>query len=127
MASFDLDTSGFGLQKLQEINDNVVASTQSGSKAYAERLKKEIEDTSPVDTGRYKADWHIEEDKSEDMIYIVNTVPYAKHLVFPNSQFVGSPAADAPSQGILHNVRGIVHSRQAGFLDNVLSAVRSVL
>lgn len=127
MADFGLETDGFGNEKLQAINDNVVASVDGGGRAYAEKLKKEIEETSPVDTGRYKADWHIEEDKSENRIYIVNSVPYAKHLVFPNSQFVGSSAADDPSAGILHNVRGIVHSEKSGFAKSILDAVRSVL
>lgn len=127
MASFDLDTDGFGMEKLQQINDNVIASTQEGNRVYAERLKKKIEETSPVDTGRYKADWRIEEDESENMIYIVNSVPYAKHLVFPNSNFVGSDKADKPGEGILHNVRGIVHSNKMKFTDTILGAIRGVL
>lgn len=127
MSSFDLVTSGFDstMASLRIKSSNIISGTEEATRKQAEEILKEIQETAPVDTGRYKNDWRIEEEG--DFIFIINDVPYGQHLVFPNANFVGSPHADDPGAGILHNVRGIVHSNQSGFLDGVRSRLRGLL
>lgn len=84
--------------------------------AFAEKLLGDIQRTAPVDTGRYRDDW-TKEKPEKGVRELINDVPYARHLVFPNSRMTGSPNADVPSEGITHNVRGLVFGRKTAFKD----------
>lgn len=127
MADMGLETSGFeeSLNNLRSMNGNIVAAVDGGTEEYAEMLLEEIKRTAPVNTGRYKNDWRIE--KHGDWIFIVNDVPYGPHLVFPNPQFVGAESADVPSVGILHNVRGIVHSNKSEAEGGIIAKIKRLL
>lgn len=99
----------------QEINDKVEEFTKD--------LFMEIVRTSPVKTGFYQSKWEYEEMEDEEGYLITNEDDKAKFLVFPNTVMMGSTKADEPSQGILHNVRGIVFKRRKEFhnkIENVL-------
>ena len=82
------------------------------------RLEKEIKETSPVDTGRYRSAWHttIKGYEAE----ITNNVEYAPHLIFGTQRFrnVKNPSkyrkADL-ERGILHDVRAILHEWETRF------------
>lgn len=109
----DAEINGF-----EEARNNLesLASASPGKandalKEFAEDTKRELQSTSPVDTGEYKASWELIE-VAEDEVWLVNTAPHAKYVAFPNAQMVGVTSADDPARGILHNVRGIVHQRE---------------
>lgn len=91
----------------------------------AEALKEEVVRTSPVRSGTYQGNWKLEE--KGDVIFLRNDTDYAKYLVYPNAKMRGSPKADKPSAGILHNVRGIVHKHKAKYESNMTSKIRSTL
>lgn len=93
---------------------------------FAEEVRDEFEETSPVDTGEYKSSWFIIE-ADDNLVYIVNSANHAKYLVFPNSHFMGNPGADVPSRGIYHNVRGIVHQKKSEWEASLLGKLRNKL
>lgn len=128
---FDSDISGFDETQsaIDGMTGNVVAATEAGGMEEAEELLDKIKETAPVETGEYKNDWHIEkrpEDPRGD-IFIVNTTEHGPYLVYPNSKMVGSEKADVPSQGIMHNVRGIVARHRKGYKDRVAEFIKDAL
>lgn len=98
---------------------------REGINEFARELKEEIEKTAPVDTGRYKDSWEMEQ--KDDGVIIYNTTEYGKYLVFPNQQMRGVPSADDPGRGILHNVRGIVFKNRDTFRDKLKKKVKNFL
>lgn len=92
---------------------------------YADDIKSELVRTSPVKTGKYKGNWDTETD--DDVRYVKNDTEYGKYLVYPNQKMVGSPKADKPGEGIIHNVRGTVHRMKAEYSKDMIKRVRSVL
>lgn len=91
---------GFGVTK-KDVNDTLLE--------VAEEIKQAEEDTSPVDTGAYRDSWYIEP-IAEDEVLILSDgddAPHNKYVMLPNQRFVGNPKADIPSQGILHNYKGV--------------------
>lgn len=98
---------------IEQTTHDVKLGTIEGGEEAAQKMLREIKATAPKDTGEYRNNWRIERDRGEDdEIYIVNDTRHGPYLVFPNSKMVGSPHADDPSQGIVHNVRGIVHKHR---------------
>lgn len=93
---------------------------------FAKECKDEIESTAPVDTGEYRDSWYIIQAK-ENLVYLVNNAEHGKYVVFPNSAMVGSPSADLPSQGILHNVRGIIHEKKSEYEASFIQKLRNKL
>lgn len=94
----------------------------------AASVKKDIEDTAPVDTGDYKGSWYTKQ-ASENLVFILSDgdkAPHNVHLLFPNSNFVGSPGADIPSQGIYHNVKGIAKSYNDELLENLTNEINRI-
>lgn len=94
---------------LEAIADNAA---EAHLDAFADSLLNEIQQTAPVDTGTYRDDWS-KDKKSSNEIWLTNDISYGPYLVFPNSRMTRASGAD--SQGILHNVRGIVHSHGSQF------------
>ena len=127
MAKMDIDVYGTErtVAGMRASRAAVEIAVGDGQEKFAEEMKKEVQKTAPVDTGDYRDDWEVKEKKGT--WYLVNTMPYAKHLVFPNSNFVGSTKADDPGRGILHNVRGIVHSRKTRYKAVITSKVKTAL
>lgn len=128
--SMDADLKGMNdvQQGIDNKKNGAVVAIAQGGREHAEYLLQRIRNTAPVDSGEYKNDWRIEDDRGgDDEIHIVNSVPYGAYLVFPNQRMIGSIKADDPSRGIIHNVRGLVHSEQTGFKTAIIRAIRRVL
>lgn len=113
------------LRSLKTADAAVSNAVKEVQKDNAEEIKKRIEDTAPVRTGRYRDDWELKE--KGGVHYLKNTISYAPYLVYPNGRFVGSAAADDPSRGILHNVRGIVHEQREKYKKSMIKDVRKTL
>ena len=127
----DVDTIGISKvnSQLQQSAQDVNLGTIEGGRAAAEALLYEIKLTAPRDSGRYRNDWRIEERPNDDRgdLFIVNSVDYARYLVFPNRKMRGSPTADDPGRGIQHNVRGIVKKHQKDAQQSFIEAIREAL
>jgi len=107
---------GFGVTK-GEVNDALMEA--------AEEIKEAEQDTAPVDTGDYKNSWYIEP-ISEDEVLVLSDgdeAPHNKYVMLPNQRFVGNPKADIPSQGVLHNYKGVA-KREA---DALSSSIQDML
>lgn len=128
---FDSEISGFDetQNNLKQKTDSVVASAEVGSMEEAEYLLQKIKTTAPVASGTYREDWRIEKRPNDDRgdIFIVNSTEHGPYLVFPNKRMVGSSKADLPSQGIIHNVRGIVHSHRRDYRDAIIDIIKDAL
>lgn len=111
--------------KMRAATAAITGAAEDGQKDTAEEILDEVIDTSPVRTGRYKSNWDLVE--AGDTVYIYNDTPYGKYLVFPNSHMVGSPKADVPSRGIIHNVRGIIQKHKSTYKNNMTKRIRGVL
>jgi hypothetical protein len=98
-----------------------------GQEEVAEDIFDEVKRTSPVRSGTYKSNWDMIEDESKNVIFLHNDTKYAKYLVYPNTRMVGSPRADDPTRGIIHNVRGIVQKHKSGYSDKVSDKVSSIM
>ena len=125
MTDFDVSFVGAGPEGLDEQIDSLTSGisekTDEALKETAQEIKEDIEDTAPVDTGDYRDSWYIVEG-DEETVFILsdgNAAPHNKYLLLPNQNFVGSPGADIPSQGIYHNVKGVAESHQTGLKNNL--------
>lgn len=97
---------------LSEINLAARRRTNQALLETAREVKSDLEETAPVDTGEYKKSWYIVQiDYNE--VWILNEADHAKYVMMPNSKMIGSTAADLPSMGILHNVKGVARSHQS--------------
>lgn len=126
MGDWGVDTQGFDstIKKLGGSSAIVFAEAKDTQRDVAGELKDELVRTSPEDTGTYKGNWHIREES--DAVYIVNDTPYWPYLVLPNSKFQGSPSADDPGRGIIHNVRGIVHKYRAQYEAGLINKLKNL-
>lgn len=111
------------IRRLEAADSRITLAVESGQEEFADELVTELENTSPVRTGEYKGSWGTDEEG--DTVYIVNNDPKAKYLVFPNQRMRGSPKADLPAQGILHNVRGITFNKRRSYREKVSSKIRN--
>lgn len=111
--------------QLQGASEATQMAAKKVQKAQAENLKKECEATSPVDTGLYKSNWKVTSE--QDTYYVRNPTWYGQYLVYPNGRMVGSPKADLPQKGIIHNVRGIVQRHKKKYRNNMITEIQEVL
>lgn len=88
----------------------------------AEEVKQDLEDTSPIDTGEYKNSWYIYSVK-ENEVWVLNEADHAKYVMLPNSRMVGSPSADLPTSGILHNAEGVAKGHSTDLSSKIQQAI----
>ena len=111
----------------QADRDLTLAVRDEATQEFAEELKEKLEVTSPVYSGTYKSNWELEEAEDGDGWLITNDTPYARYLVFPNTVMQGSPRADDPGRGILHNVRGYVFEERRGLRNKARVKIRRLI
>jgi uncharacterized protein YegL len=80
-------------------------------KEAGEKVKDDLENTSPVDTGEYKRSWYMMQ-VAEDEVWILNEADHAQYVMLPNQKMVNSSKADLPASGILHDVKGVARRHQ---------------
>lgn len=80
-------------------------------KEAGEKVKDDLENTSPVDTGEYKRSWYMMQ-VAEDEVWILNEADHAQYVILPNQKMVNSAKADLPASGILHDVKGVARRHQ---------------
>ena len=99
---------GFGVTK-SDVDDTLLE--------VAKEIKEAEENTAPVDTGDYRDSWYIEAISEGEVLILSDgdDAPHNKYVMLPNQRFVGNPIADIPSQGILHNYKGVA-KRKANLL-----------
>ena len=105
------DTPGDIQKRLAESSSIVRQKTKRSLKKTAIEIQSDLEETSPVDTGEYQNSWYIFE-VAYDEVWILNEADHAKYVMLPNTNMVNSTSADLPSQGILHNVKGVAKNHQ---------------
>lgn len=93
---------------------------------YTEKVYREMRHTSPVRTGTYKSNWSKEKD-SDGARLVTNDTEYGPYLVWPNQHMIGSPKADKPGPGIIHNVRGRIKKMRAAYSKEMITKVNGVL
>lgn len=127
MASWGAELTGLDEVQLRLLSLGILTRGMADEdlRELAEEIEDELIDTSPVDTGEYKASWEIRE-VSPTEIHIVNTASHAKYLVYPNRRMIGSPSADRPAEGIIHNVKGIVLKKKAENRDGLIPNISSL-
>jgi hypothetical protein len=57
----------------------------------------------------------------------LNEADHAKYVMLPNVVMVGSPSADLPAQGILHNVKGVARRKQRGMKNNFIQNFKDLI
>lgn len=129
MADFDVemigDTPGDIENRLAELGTSAGEQANDALADAAERVKDDLEKTSPVDTGEYKDSWYIFE-AAEDEVWVLNEADHAKYVMLPNSVMVGSSEADLPSTGVLHNVKGVAKGHQAQVRQEIIQRLRQL-
>lgn len=130
MVEFDVEFVGHNPDEMQErfnqINLEARNRTNHALRETAEEVKADLEDTSPVDTGEYKKSWYIL-NVDYDEVWILNEKDYAKYVMMPNSQMVGSSSADLSSQGILHNAKGVARSHSDSLSLNLAEKLENMM
>lgn len=129
MTDFDVEFVGDGPEGLEEQIESLTSGlgekTDESLKETAEEIKDEIEATAPVDSGDYRDSWYIKEG-DEETVFILSDSDEAEHnkyLLLPNQNFVGSPGADVPSQGIYHNIKAIAEEKQQDMKNSLSNAL----
>lgn len=129
MTSFDVeyvgDTPGDIERRLSQISEAARGRTESGLLKTAHEVKEDLEATSPVDTGEYQGSWYVYP-VQYDEVWVLNSANHARFVMLPNSRMVNSASADLPSQGILHNVKGVARGHQSGLRLNMIREFRSL-
>lgn len=130
MVEFDVEYIGHEpddmKDRIDQINLSAKKRTNKALRKTAREVKADLEDTSPVDTGEYKSSWYIfQADFNE--IWVLNEAEHAIHVMMPNSKMVGSSSADVPSQGILHNVKGVARRHSKGLKLNLTNELQALL
>lgn len=92
----------------------------------AEKVKSDLEDTSPVDTGEYQSSWYSLQ-VAEDEVWILNEADHAKYVMLPNQVMVNSAKADLPASGVLHNVKGVAKEHQKGLNLNMSEKLQEMI
>jgi hypothetical protein len=132
MVEMDVQMVDGNIDQLESQVDELSAlgkeAVNNGLQKTAAEVKKDIEDTAPVDTGDYEGSWYTKQ-VSENLVFVLSDsdkAPHNVHLLFPNSNFVGSPGADIPSQGIYHNVKGVAKSHNDDLIENITNEVERI-
>jgi hypothetical protein len=109
---------GFGVTK-GEVNDALMEA--------AEEIKDAEQETAPVDTGDYKNSWYIEPIAEDEVLVLSDgdEAPHNKYVMLPNQRFVGNPKADIPSQGVLHNYKGVAKRKKNALTDSIQSVLNA--
>ena len=130
MADFEVEMIGDSPEDMQrrlaEVNLEAKNRTRQALMETAREVKEDLEDTSPVDTGRYKSSWYIWP-VSHDEVWILNEVSHAKYVMLPNTVMIGSNKADLPSQGILHNVKGVARNHNDSLNLNMAEELKRMI
>jgi hypothetical protein len=129
MVSFDVEHVGQSPQDMSErlgdINTDASNRTKQALMETAREVKKDLEKTSPVDTGEYRDSWYIYPAKSEE-VWILNEADHAQYVMLPNPVMIGSSKADLPAQGILHNVKGIAKQHSDDYRGNFIDQLQEM-
>lgn len=129
MAEFDVemvgDTPNDIENRLARLGSQAGERTNEALRRTAEEVKADLEDTSPVDTGEYKRSWYIFE-AAEDEVWILNEADHAKYVMLPNAIMRGSNKADVPSQGLLHNVKGVAKGHKSSLRGSLVQELRQL-
>lgn len=120
------DKPGDVEQRLAKLGTDGRNSTNKALLQTAQEVKDDLEKTSPVDTGEYQSSWYIFQ-ADYDEVWVLDEADHAKFVMLPNSRMVGSPSADLPSQGILHNVKGVAKSHQKGLNLNMAGKLKEMI
>jgi hypothetical protein len=112
-------------ERLTDVNTNASNRTKQALMETAREVKKDLEKTSPVDTGEYRDSWYVYPAKSEE-VWILNEADHAEYVMLPNSQMVGSTKADLPAQGLLHNVKGVARKHSDEYRGNFIEQLQDM-
>lgn len=130
MTDFDVEWVGHDpsdmRERFDEINLKVKRRTNDALMETARKVKSDLENTSPVDTGEYSQSWYIMQ-VDYDEVWILNEAEHARHVMLPNSKMVGSAQADLPAQGILHNVKGVARKHKQSLNSDVAEQLRKMI
>ena len=130
MASFSVETIGTDPRdmqsRFQSMGGAAPGVANRALRQTGEKVKADLEDTSPVDSGEYRDSWYMLE-VAEDEVWILNEADHARFVMLPNSKMVGSASADLPSAGVLHNVEGVARNHQTGLQSNVSRQIMDLL
>lgn len=130
MADFQVEIVGDSPEDMQKrlgaINQAARQRTNDALMETARDIKDDLEKTSPVDTGEYQKSWYIfPVDYNE--VWILNEADHAKYVILPNSKMVNSSSADLPSQGILHNIKGVAKGHQSSLQMNMADEFKDLI
>lgn len=110
MVQFDVEYVGDTPTDIQDtlaqINTAARKRTNEALMETARGVKTDLEKSSPVDTGEYRDSWYIYS-VSYNEVWVLDSADHAQYVMLPNQRMVGSANADLPSQGILHDVKGV--------------------
>lgn len=116
-------------QKLEASGTQLKSDVNDALMEEAEKIKADIEDTAPVDSGAYENSWYIEPIE-EDEVWVLSSsddAEYNQYLMLPNQNFVGSSGADLPAQGIYHNVEGVANSHRKEVSSGLANKIESFI
>lgn len=103
--------------------------TNNALRQTAEDIKKDIEDTAPVDSGAYKSSWYVQP-ISEEEVWVLSAsdeAPHNQYLMLPNENFVGSSRADRPASGVYHDVVAVAQNHQKNFRGNLAQQIQNLI
>lgn len=120
------DSPGDIENRLTEINLQASNRTNQELMETARKVKEDLEDTSPHDTGEYENSWYVYSAKSDE-VWILNEADHAPFVMLPNSKMVGSEEADLPTTGVLHNVKGVARGHSSSLSSNIQQAMQDLI
>jgi len=130
MTSFDVeyvgDTPGDIQNRLSNLDDATRRRTNAALRKTAEEVKEDLEETSPVDTGKYQESWYIRP-IANDEVWILNGAEHAKYVMLPNRQMIGVANADFPAQGILHAVKSRAKQHSDSYRENMVEELQDMI
>lgn len=130
MSGFDVeyvgDTPGDIEQRLAETSTLGRRRVNEALRETAEEVKADLEATSPVDTGEYQGSWYIFP-VEEGEVWILNEADHAKFVMLPNTQMIGSPHADLPGSGVLHNVKGRAKRHKEAYRQGLIDGLTDMI
>jgi hypothetical protein len=130
MASFDVEMVGDSPEDIQKrLSALGTAAQTSANDALVEtgkEVQKDLEKTSPVDTGEYQSSWYMME-VAKDEVWILNSADHAKYVMLPNQVMVNSSKADLPASGILHDVKGVAKNHQKTLGLNMVEQLQDMI
>lgn len=130
MTNFDVEIIGDSPNDIaNRLNDvNLAARNRTNQQLMekAREVKADLEDTAPVDTGEYRDSWYVFPAKRNE-VWVLNEADHTQYVMLPNSNFVGKAGADVPSQGILHNVKGIAQGHSSGLASDIQKEINKLI